>query len=99
MSANASSRFPPVVKEAGGKRRGPSPPLSDACCPLGLGLRLFFLRKLEDARVGEVGHFPKHQQVVAPEALRTLPLIALSRDFALLSNCQAIAAMTFSASR
>ena len=25
----------------------------------------------------EVGHFPKHQQVVAPEALRTLPLIAL----------------------
>ena len=37
----------------------------------------FFCRKLEDARVGEVGHFPKHQQIVAPEALRALPLIAV----------------------
>ena len=34
-------------------------------------------RKLEEARVGEVGHFRKHQQIVAPEALRTLPLIAV----------------------
>ena len=25
----------------------------------------------------EVGHFRKHQQVVAPEALRALPLIAV----------------------
>ena len=50
-------------------------------CPLGLvhlNLREFcFCRKLEDARVGKIGHFCKHQQVVAPEALRTLPLIAL----------------------
>ena len=52
-----------------------APPLSDAGCPLGLGFG-FLLRKLEDARVGEVGHFPKHQQIAAPEAVRTLPLIA-----------------------
>ena len=31
----------------------------------------------EAARMGEVGHFRKHQQIVAPEAVRTLPLIAL----------------------
>ena len=49
-----------------------SPPLSDPH-PLGLGLLLFFPRKLEDARVGLIGHFGKHQQVVAPEALRRLP--------------------------
>ena len=36
-------------------------------------LLLFFPRKLEDARVGLIGHFGKHQQVVAPEALRRLP--------------------------
>ena len=29
--------------------------------PLGLGLLLFFLRKLEEARVGLIGHFGKHQ--------------------------------------
>ena len=50
-------------------------------CPLGLvhlNLREFcFCRKLEEARVGEVGHFRKHQQIVAPEALRALPLIAV----------------------
>ena len=49
--------------------------------PLGLVhlyLREFyFCRKLEEARVGEVGHFRKHQQIVAPEALRALPLIAV----------------------
>ena len=27
--------------------------------------------------MGEVGHFRKHQQVVAPEAVRALPLIAV----------------------
>ena len=43
-----------------------------------MNLREFcFCRKLEEARVGEVGHFRKHQQIVAPEALRTLPLIAV----------------------
>ena len=64
-----------------GSRRGWSPPLSDAGWPLGLvhlNLREFcFLRKLEDARVGEVGHFRKHQQIVAPEAVRALLLIAV----------------------
>ena len=39
-----------------------------------LRLRLFFLLKLEDARVCLIGHFGKHQQVVATEALRPLPL-------------------------
>ena len=45
--------------------------------PLGLGLLLFFPQKLEEARVGLIGHFRKHQQVVAPEALRTLPFTNL----------------------
>ena len=44
---------------------------------LGHRLRLFFVLKLEDARVGLIGHFRKHQQVVATEALRALPLIAV----------------------
>ena len=60
-----------------GSRRGRSPPMSDASCPLGLGFCIFLLRKLEEARVGQIGHFCKHQQVVAPEALRALPLIAV----------------------
>ena len=58
-----------------------APPRSDAGLPLGLvhlNLREFcFPRKLEDARVGLIGRFRKHQQVVAPEALRALLLIAL----------------------
>ena len=44
---------------------------------LGLRLRFFFLLKLEDARVGVIGHFGKHQQVVATEALRPLPFITV----------------------
>ena len=44
---------------------------------LGRRLRLFFLLKLEDARVGLIGHFRKQQQVVATETLRALPLIAV----------------------
>ena len=40
---------------------------------LGFCLRLFFLLKLEDTRVGLIGHFGKQQQVVATEALRVLP--------------------------
>ena len=44
---------------------------------LGLRLGFFFLLKLEDARVGLIGHFRKHQQVIAPEALRTLPFFAV----------------------
>ena len=50
-------------------------------CPLGLvhlNLREFcFCRKLEEARVGEVGHFRKDQQIVASEAVPALPLIAV----------------------
>ena len=45
--------------------------------PLGLGLLLFFPRKLEETRVGLIGHFGKHQQVVAPKALRTLPFTSV----------------------
>ena len=45
--------------------------------PLGLGLLFFFLRKLEEARVDLIGHFGKHQQVVAPEALRRLPFTSV----------------------
>ena len=45
---------------------------------LGLRLRLLFLLKLEDARVGLIGHFRKHQQIVATEALRTLPFRVVS---------------------
>ena len=45
---------------------------------LGLRLGFFFLLKLEDARVGLIGHFRKHQQIVATEALRTLPFRAVS---------------------
>ena len=37
---------------------------------LGLRLRLLFLLKLGDARVGLIGRFRKHQQIVATEALR-----------------------------
>ena len=36
---------------------------------LGLRLRLVFLLKHEDARVGLTGYFGHHQQVVATEAL------------------------------
>ena len=43
---------------------------------LGLRLRLGFLLKLEDARVDPIGHFGKHQQVIATEALRGFPLLA-----------------------
>ena len=38
---------------------------------------LFLLRKLGNGRVSLIGYFRKHQQVVAPEALRTLPFIAV----------------------
>ena len=41
---------------------------------LGLRLRVVFLLKLEDARVGLSGHFGQHQQVIATEALRGFPL-------------------------
>ena len=53
----------PMPTERIGERRGPAPPPSDAGWPLGLGLGLlvFFLRKLEEARVGEVSDFRKHQ--------------------------------------
>ena len=39
--------------------------------------RIFFLPKLEDTRVGQIGHFRKHQQVVATEALRALAFVAV----------------------
>ena len=42
---------------------------------LGLRLRLVFLLKLEDARVGLIGYFGKHQQVIITEALRGFPLL------------------------
>ena len=45
--------------------------------PLGLDLLLFFPRKLEEARVGLIGDFGKHQQVVAPKALCTLPFTSV----------------------
>ena len=44
---------------------------------LGLCLRLVFLLKLEDARVGLIGYFGKHQQVIVTEALRGFPLLAV----------------------
>ena len=59
--------------DPGGDRPPPFP-----TCPLGLGLGLLlFLGKLEEPRVGLIGHFRKDQQVVAPKALRALPLIAV----------------------
>ena len=44
---------------------------------LGLRLRLVFLLKHEDARVGLTGYFGQHQQVVATEALCGFPLFAV----------------------
>ena len=44
---------------------------------LGLRLRLVFLLKLEDARVGLIGYFGKHQQVIVTEALRGFPLLSV----------------------
>ena len=44
---------------------------------LGLRLRRVFLLKLEDARVGLIGYFGKHQQVIVTEALRGFPLLAV----------------------
>ena len=52
-----------------GSRRG-LPRRSLKRVALGFCLWLFFLLKLEDARVGLIGHFGKQQQVVATEALR-----------------------------
>ena len=40
-------------------------------------LWLIFLLKLEDARVALMSHFGKHEEIVATEALRRLPLIAV----------------------
>ena len=59
--------------ESGGAcpRRGPMR------VALGFCLRLFFVLKLKDARVSLINHFGKQQQVVATEALRALPLIAV----------------------
>ena len=56
---------------------GACAPFSDAGFALGLGLVLSLLRKLGNGRVSLIGYFRKHQQVVAPEALRTLPFIAV----------------------
>ena len=56
----------------------PPPAPTDSRCGSALRwLWLFLLLKLEDARVGLIGHFRQYQQVVASEALRRLPLIAV----------------------
>ena len=62
-----------LLVERIGSRRG-LPRRSLMRVALGFCLRLFCLLKLEDARVGLIGHFGKQQQVVATEALRALPL-------------------------
>ena len=66
-----------LLVERIGSRRG-LPRRSLMRVALGFCLRLFCLLKLEDARVGLIGHFGKQQQVVATEALRALPLCRAS---------------------
>ena len=65
-----------LLVERIGSRRG-LPRRSLMRVALGFCLRLFCLLKLEDTRVGLIGHFGEQQQVVATEALRALPLIAV----------------------
>ena len=65
-----------LLVERIGERRG-LPRRSLMRVALRRRLRLFFLLKLEDARVDLIGHFRQQQQVVATEALRALPFLAV----------------------